>query len=195
MRIGVDIDGVLFPFDKVARHVLANQFPGRKVPQHPSKSWSALKGEVAPELWRWLWSPEGQHRVFRMINYRYGDAIEVVREVISETDHEVHFVTHRDPAITGTYTSRFLAEHFHGLRWAGLHMLGQRATTPKWKLARWDVFVDDKPETVHAFTSGTFTQVFAPRRPWNESELEDNLYLTVYDNPGVILDYIAAHDG
>jgi hypothetical protein len=190
VRIGIDIDGVLFPFDTVARHVLHQRFPRHNVPEQPSKSWSALKGEVAPELWRWLWSPRGQDAVFSQTKRRYPDAIQVVRKLLTSPDHEVHFVTHRDPAITGTYTSRFLAEHFDGLRWAGLHMLGQRSTVPKWKLARWDVFVDDKPETVHAFTSGTFTQVFAPRRPWNESELEDNLYLTVYDNPGVILDYV-----
>ena len=193
MRIGIDIDGVLFPFDKVARHVLAHQFPGRKVPQHPSKSWSALKGEVAPELWRWLWSPEGQHRVFRMIDYRYGDAIEVVREVISETDHEVHFVTHRDPAITGTYTSRFLAEHFHGLRWAGLHMLGQRATTPKETLADWDVFIDDKPETVLRFLELERTQVFAPRRTWNQAELDGVHGLVYYDDAHEIVEWVEEH--
>ena len=195
MRIGIDIDGVLFPFDTVARHVLARYFPGHKVPQQPSKSWSALKGEVAPELWRWLWSPRGQATVFSQSKRCYRDAVQVVRALLASSDHEVHFVTHRDPAITGIYTSRFLAEHFDGLRWAGLHMLGQQATMTKRHLARWDVFVDDKPETVFEFLMHTDTQVFAPRRPWNESELEDTLGFTIYDNPGVILDYIAAHDG
>lgn len=195
MRIGIDIDGVLFPFDTVARQVLARQFPGHRVPQQPSKAWSSLKGEVAPELWRWLWSPRGQVTVFSQSKRRYPDAAQVVRELLTNSDHEVHFVTHRDPAITGTYTSRFLAKHFDGLRWAGLHMLGQQATMTKRHLARWDVFVDDKPETVFEFLTHTDTEVFAPRRPWNESELEDTVGLTVYDNPGVILDYVKAHDG
>ena len=192
MRIGIDIDGVLFPFDTVARHVLHQWFPRHNVPEQPSTSWSALKDEVAPELWRWLWSPRGQATVFSQSKRCYHDAVQVVRELLTNSDHEVHFVTHRDPAITGTYTSRFLAEHFDGLRWAGLHMLGQRATIPKWKLARWEVFVDDKPETVFEFLTHTDTQVFAPRRPWNEWDLEDTVVLTVYDNPGVILDYVKA---
>lgn len=192
MRIGIDIDGVLFPFDDVARDVL-HRFGG--VSREPSNRWSALKDEVSGKAWRWLWTPGGQAIVFSQAKRCYPDAVQVVRELLTNTYHEVHFVTHRDPAITGTYTAQFLEYHFRGLRWAGLHMLGQQATMTKRHLARWDVFVDDKPETVFEFLAHTDTQVFAPRRPWNESELEDTMRLTVYDNPGVILDYIAAHDG
>jgi hypothetical protein len=42
-------------------------------------------------------------------------------------------------------------------------------------LARWDVFVDDKPDTVFDFLANTNAQVFAPVRPWNVNALEDGI--------------------
>jgi hypothetical protein len=42
-------------------------------------------------------------------------------------------------------------------------------------LQRWDVFIDDKPETVWDFLGHTDAQVFAPVRPWNVDELDGRL--------------------
>ena len=190
MRIGVDIDGVLFPWDAVARDVLDSRYGG--VSREPSRSWSALRDEVSKSAWHWLWSDEGQASVFGQVWRAYYNAVDAAARLML-LGHEVHFVTHRDPATTIHHTAAFLREHFWGLRWAGVHSI--RSTTHKGSLGPWDVFVDDKPSTVLDFVAGERTRVFAPRRPWNEAELEDNLYLTVYDNPGVILDYVKAHDG
>lgn len=190
MRIGVDIDGVLFPWDTVARRVLHARYGD--VSQEPSRTWSALKGEVSKSAWHWLWSTEGQQRVFGQIEHSYGDAVDAVRALL-DTGHQVHFVTHRDPATTIHHTAAFLREHFWGRRWAGVHSI--RSTTHKTDLGRWDVFVDDKPSTVLGFVERESTRVFAPRRPWNESELEDVPGLSLYDDPMDVVRWVEGVSG
>ena len=190
MRIGVDIDGVLFPFDDVARDVLRYRFGG--VSLEPSNSWSALKDEVSGKAWRWLWSPEGKHHVFGRITHAYTNAVKAVN-CLMQMGHEVHFVTHRDPATTLVYTAEFLEQWFGMYRWAGVHSI--RGTTAKADLAHWDVFVDDKPSIVLQMLEREQTQVFAPWRPWNAAELENTEGLVMYHDPAVIVDWVAERCG
>jgi hypothetical protein len=104
--------------------------------------------------------------------------------------HEVHFVTHRDPRRTLHHTAGFLGRHFGGLPWAGVHSIKSR--TPKRTLARWDVLVDDKPDTVFDVVRRETTMVFAPLRPWNADELagRESAHLHVYHDPGDIVDWV-----
>jgi hypothetical protein len=109
--------------------------------------------------------------------------------------HAVHFVTHRDPGNAGLHTAEYLARHFGGLRWEGLHVV--RSSVAKRTLARWDVFVDDKPETVWDFLGHTSAQVFAPARPWNLDELGDldiGPEFVRYTDPAAIVEWVEARD-
>ena len=83
--------------------------------------------------------------------------------------------------------------HFGGHPWAGVHVI--QNGTPKFSLLDWDVFVDDKPETVESMLNGTSAQVFAPRRPWNEEPLAcwaGVKGFTHYTYPSEILDWVEA---
>lgn len=182
MRIGVDIDGVLFPWDSVARAVL------RANPE-PSSHWYGLRDEVTEAEWTWLWNTdEGRHAVFGQVEHSHPDAVEAVRELLITPRCEVHFVTHRDPATTLHHTAAFLQRYFGGYRWAGVHSI--RNGTPKRRLARWDVFVDDKPEIVWDFAKRSpRVKLFAPRRAWN-TDLEGDRRVTHYDDATDILTWV-----
>ncbi len=183
MRIGVDIDGVLFPWDTVAREAIADRFG---INLGPSDRWYAIKETAGKPAWKWLWSREGQDHVFGQVSQCYPDAVEAVRALILG-GHKVHFVTHRDPARTLGHTAAFLEAHFQGTRWAGVHSARK---TPKRTLGPWDVFVDDKPDTVRDFVANTGARVFAPRRTWN-AELGVYVFptFTYYDDPWAIVDW------
>lgn len=188
MVIGVDIDGVLFPWEDAVASAIEDRF-GLQL--GVMDSWNAY-AERDPEAWAWLWTPEGSEAVLRQTWRTYPGAIEAVRAIM-EAGHAVHFVTHRDPCMTAHWTADYLRRHFHGLRWEGLHVT--RNTVAKRRLQTWDVFIDDKPETVWDFLDSTTTRVFTPVRPWNVEELEDAQHLggfVHYTDPDVIAHWVLA---
>ena len=192
MNIGVDIDGVLYPWDEVARDVLVERF-GIERPG-PSTCWSYLKDVLPGELWRWLWSAEGQEEAFSRTWVTYPGATDAINGVL-KLGHSVHFVTHRDPRRTAVWTARFLARHFYAHPWAGVHVV--QASVAKRRLLPWDVFVDDKPDTVFDFLANTGAMVFSPVRPWNVDELEGvaaggRTNLVHYTDPEAILEWVGA---
>lgn len=187
MRVGVDIDGVLFPWDDVARQALQSKFG---IHTRASTHWYDLRDTVDPKAWRWLWTREGQDYVFGTTGAVYMDAVIAV-DTLLHLGHEVHFVTHRDPRRTLHHTADFLGRHFQtGPRWAGVHSV--KNTTKKWNLGHWDVFIDDKPETALAMAEREAGMVFAPLRPWNRAELEgaDGPHLHVYTDPMDIVTWV-----
>lgn len=183
MKIGIDIDGVLYPWTDAANEAVIARFgvadPG------PHRYWGWLKEQLAPDQWAWLWTDDGSYAAFSRMGLTYPGVVEAFLPLLKR--HEVHFVTHRDPRRTAVLTSLFLQFHFHAHPWAGLHVV--QNGTPKHRLADWDAFVDDKPETVENMLRHTGARVFAPVRPWN-GELASNPYnggrLIHYDDPAEV---------
>lgn len=189
MIVGFDIDGVLFPWDDCARDGLVERF-GIERPA-PSTYWSYLKDVLEPEQWKWLWTHEGQDNVFGRVERVYPGAVDAINDIL-RLGHQVHFVTHRDPRRTSLHTAAFLTLHFGGHPWAGVHVV--QNSVQKRRLMRWDVFVDDKPETVLDIINHTPARVFAPHRPWNDEELSDIDGcggFTHYTDPQEIADWVA----
>lgn len=189
MIIGFDIDGVLFPWADVANEVVVKRFgigdPG------PHVEWQHLKNRLTRPQWSWLWSQEGSDAVFGQIGRAYPGAVDAVNALL-KAGHAVHFVTHRDPRRTSMTTALFLMVRFSRHPWAGVHII--QNSVKKRCLAHWDVFVDDKPETVYDFLDNTAAQVFAPARPWN-TELEDSVPLdgfVRYQDPHEIVAWVEA---
>lgn len=188
MRVGIDIDGVLYPWDEAARDALQWKFrierPG------PSLYWTWLKDNITRDQWDWLWTEEGQNEAFSQTYRAYPGAAAMVNAIL-KAGHEVHFVTHRDPRRTAIQTALFLSFHFHAHPWAGVHVVQNR--TKKHSLQGWDVFIDDKPETVREMLAWTNAQVFTPARPWNV-ELGGAAHprLIRYDDPSAVADWIEA---
>lgn len=189
MIIGIDIDGVLFPWEEAARDALVAEF-GIEKPA-PSTTWSYLKGVLEPGQWGWLWTREGQDATFGQVGRVYPGVTGAVNALL-RAGHHVHFVTHRDPRRTAVHTATFLALHFGRHPWGGVHIVHNDVA--KRRLARWDVFVDDKPETVWDFLANSNARVFAPVRPWN-TELEEDTtdQLTRYVHPDDIVRWVGRY--
>ncbi len=193
MLIGIDIDGVIFPWADVANEALVRRFgiadPG------PHTSWFHIKDTIAPEHWEWLWTKEGQEVVFSQSSPVYDGVVEAILALL-KAGHEVHFVTHRDPRRTAIHTARYLDRHFGKHPWGGLHIV--QNATEKADLLDWDVFVDDKPETVTSLLVSSDAHVFMPDRPWNQelvwkgvAEDEDDIVgFTRYTAPAQIVRWV-----
>jgi len=189
MLIGIDIDGVLFRFNEAANASLMDKFgipdPG------PWTSWNYLKDVITPEQWSWLWTPQGTDATFGQMEQVYPNAVRQFGRIL-KSGHDCHFVTHRDPARAGWATALFLERHFGKAGFEGVHVL--RASVKKHSLAPWDVFIDDKAETVMDLLIMTRAHVFAPVRPWNDELLAftQSRRFTFYDDPRQVADWVLA---
>lgn len=184
MLIGVDIDGVLYPWEEVVRDVVRERFD---IELPTMAYWDAYKDALGSERWAWLWTREGSDAMFGQVGRIYPGVADAITALLKSGRHDVHFVTHRDPRRTAVHTATFLALHFGRHPWGGVHVL--RNGMPKRRLARWDVFVDDKPETCWDFLANSNAKVFTPVRPWN-TELDEEPDVTRYVHPEAIVRWV-----
>lgn len=162
MLIGLDIDGCIYPWTLAANEAVAERYGLEGLTEHTH--WDYLKDRLDDEGWKWLWSPDAASEVFGRMDMIYEGAQEVIQALCDE--HEVHFVTHRNPARCGALTAIYLAHYFKGYK--GVHILDNSVS--KVGVLKFDVFIDDKHETICEFQGawdGVAPLILAPARPWN----------------------------
>lgn len=173
MRIVVDLDGVLYEFDKTARYML-REYLGLPDLDTEAQYWDDIKDRVPKSAWRWLWNEGVELGLFR-----YGHMVQGARrglETLSAQGHELVFATHR-PKQAVSDTVDWLSLYLKGVPYTGLHFMSngeKKSTIPG------DVLIDDKPENVvdwYYFGDGAGILF---DRPWNrelEAEFPDGLYI------------------
>lgn len=164
MRIGLDIDGVMYQWDKTTRYMLREVLPDspyKDLLHQDSLSWDWVQERVAPEHWNWLWTEGVRLGLFRY-GHLYSGTIQAVRELA--TLGEVVLITHR-PKQAVNDTLAWLT--YQNLPLAGVHLLTNQEN--KASVRPWcDVYLDDKPENITDLCEGTPAQlVCLMRRPWN----------------------------
>jgi hypothetical protein len=85
-RIGLDMDGVLYSWDRAVRRMISEEF-GLDVPE--STAWSFIKDFAGEKVWRWLWAHDGN--VDRMFGtgFAYPGAITGSQELYDLADEVV----------------------------------------------------------------------------------------------------------
>lgn len=165
MRIGLDIDGVMYQWERTARYMLRNVLPNspyKEVLQQESTDWNWIKEQVSKKDWDWLWEKGIKLGLFRH-GHLYPGTIEAVRELANIGD--VIAVTSR-PKRVAADTFAWIA--YQKLPIVGLHILSSKE--PKSTVRpMFDVFLDDKPENVYDLNDNTTCKAFLMRRSWNTS--------------------------
>ena len=159
MKIAIDLDGVIYHWDKTARYMLRTQ-RGCKGLNKPSPHWNYIEEQVSEDDWEWLWT-EG----VRLGLFRYGHlitgAIEGVR-ALATAGHTLVVVTHR-PVYAVKDTVDFLS--YIDLPFDGYHILSNGE--PK-STVRADVLIDDKPSNVIQWAS-QYRNALIFSQPWNQN--------------------------
>jgi uncharacterized HAD superfamily protein len=164
LRIGLDIDGVMYHWEKTARYMLREILPnspykGDPALERPSTGWNYIEHNVAPEHWKWLWSEGVKLGLFRY-GHMFKGTIEAVRHLAELGD--IIVITHR-PAAAVPDTLAWLA--YQQLPLAGVHILTHQE--PKSTVEACDFFLDDKPENCIDMND-TGAEVWLMDRPWNQ---------------------------
>lgn len=165
MRIGLDIDGVMYKWDKTARYMLREVLPDspyrsslQKDLHIESPTWDYIQDTVSKEHWDWLWTEGVRLGLFRY-GHLYPGTIQAVR-ALAEIG-EVVAITHR-PKQAVNDTLDWLS--FQRFPLSGVHLL----TNGESKASIYcDVYLDDKTGNVVDLFKNTCADVFLMRRPWN----------------------------
>lgn len=163
-RIGVDLDGVCYQWDKTARYMLREILPDSPYKYDPalkipSQSWDYIEQHVEKKHWRWLWDQGIALGLFRH-GHMFPGTIKAIRELAEFAD--VIAITSRHKS-TVPDTAAWVS--YHQLPLSGLHIVGGEPKSLVKPLC--DVYIDDKPENC-ADLLQTGAVVAMPDRPWNQ---------------------------
>ena len=160
LRVGFDLDGVLYDFANSLRRYVATL--GMTVPDTETQVWNFFKDE-------WGWTTEeflkhcndGADAGFVFCGPTRPNAVEAVKAV-KDLGHEVHIITDRQfgktPSVSEDNTRNWLLEH--GIKYDSLTFSADKTCVDT------DIFVEDKPENFDAlWMAGTPTWLV--NRPWN----------------------------
>jgi hypothetical protein len=169
VRIGLDIDGVIYEWDRTARYMLREVLPNSPYKYRPpgtiglhfeSSSWDFIQERVSKEHWNWLWTEGVRLGLFRY-GHLYTGSIQAIRELATIGD--VVLITHR-PKQAVTDTLAWLG--YLDLPLAGVHLLTNQEN--KGDVTPCDIYLDDKPENCEDLLRATDGTVCLMDRPWNQ---------------------------
>lgn len=164
LRFGIDVDGVLYQWDKTARYMLRTQFgyPKDGPLGEESTHWNSIQDHVDKKQWQWLWGSGVKQGLFRY-GHLYRGSIEALRSLNELGD--VVIVTHR-PRSAVQDTLDWLS--YLRLPFMEVHLLTNGE--PKSSIAC-DMYVDDKPANIEDFETNTKALPLLWRRGWNEDSI------------------------
>lgn len=171
-RVGLDIDGVLYEWDRTARYMLRNILPNSPYAKEgtlgkESLNWDYIMEEVAPEHWSWLWTEGVRLGLFRH-GHLYPGAIKAVR-MLADAGFEIIAITSR-PKQAVHDTMDWLS--YQRLPISGIHVLSGKGELKSSVTPHCVAYIDDKPENCRDLLENTAAPVVAmPVRAWNRTSL------------------------
>lgn len=160
LRFGIDVDGVLYQWDKTARYMLRTEFgyPKDGPLGQPGTYWNSMQDVVTKEHWSWLWNSGVKQGLFRY-GHLYKGSIEALRELNKLGD--IVIITHR-PRSAVQDTIDWLSYMKFPVNEVHMFTNGEAKSTVKC-----DLYLDDKPENFDDFVNNTNGLPLLWRRPWN----------------------------
>lgn len=174
MRIGLDVDGILYEWERTARYMLREVLPDSPYTKDgplgvPSTRWNYIKDNVSREHNKWLWDEGVKLGMFRH-GHLYPGTIEAVKRLARRG--QIVIITHR-PERAVPDTLAWLA--YHQLPLSEIHILSNQE--PKSQISNLDVFLDDKPENCTDMLK-TGAEVCIWDRPWNQQAVDGVIRLS-----------------
>lgn len=169
MRIGVDIDGVMYKWEEVARFMLFDVLPDSPYKRSGplglgNLHYNYIKECLKPEHWHWLWTEGVERGLFRH-GHMYPGTVEALNELAAMGDITI-ITTRPKNAIHDTLA--WLA--FHKFPITNMHMVPHGM--PKSSiLPHCDVYIDDHTENVIDLYYNTPGQVCIMDQLWNRTPI------------------------
>jgi hypothetical protein len=163
IRLGLDIDGVIYKWPETARYLLLTHWGLENVSFE-----GRIENHIPAEINAWLWS-EGvkDHGLFR-----YGSIYKGSREFLAKIEPFCdNVIITRRPFNAIPDTLDWLA--YQKLPTAEIHIVGPNKSKSE-VTPHCDVYLDDEIGNVNDFLENTKARVIMPDRPWNQ-DLPDKI--------------------
>ena len=178
-RIGLDLDGVAYDWDKTARYMMRQHYinTGRPVPVElniPAQSWDWINYAVEPDDWKWLWTEGIAEGLFR-----YGHIVKGAIEGVQELNElgEVTVITSRPKAAVHD-TLVWLSTMFDKAPISGLVIQTERDQKKSDVVPVPDVYIDDALHNARDILELTKSEVVLFNQPWNTNSILEHSRLT-----------------
>ncbi len=168
MRIGVDLDGVCYEFQRTYRYMLRQEFDINIPPVKDFwTEWNACDQYTTKAQRGWMWGKGVEQGLFR-----YGHMVTGARiglQALHDAGHKLVIVTTR-PANAVSDTLDWVSLYFKGIPLDGLHILSQGESKAS---VTGDLLIDDKPENVSEWAQVVPRQAILFDQPWNQDAFTD----------------------
>lgn len=167
--IAVDVDGVLYCWDRTARYMLREKYrrEGREVPEglyEPAQHWYGIKETVEKQDWNWLWEEGVDQGLFRHGDIMSG-AIFGMQGLAEFAD--LMIVTSR-PQQAVYDTMSWLTHHLRGhVPLVGIDILSHGQPKSGVHPAP-DILIDDGPHNLVDWVENTDAAFVLFDQPWNK---------------------------
>lgn len=155
MRLGLDVDGVLYQWSGCVRKILAREYG---IILEESKSWNYIQENTPEAVWKELWVKHIEEM------YTGGEFYPMVKSILGalrQDGHDVYLIT-ATPEAVRPFRLQHLAHHFPLV--CGINFVPIRSHDKT--MIQCDVYLDDKPEI--AVESSLKAKSFLQDRPWNQ---------------------------
>lgn len=185
MRVGVDLDGCVYHWERTARYLLRRRRRELGLPPDPaldvvSPYFDYVKDVVDRDAWRWLWKEGITEGLFRY-GHVYTGAPEAVRTIARA--HDVVIITAR-PASAAVDTMDWIQFQ----RWPVVDLRLLTHGEPKSSVPC-DVYIDDSAEVCEELCENADAFVIKMDRPWNKGA---RCHAST-DDWSVVLDHVFAY--
>lgn len=148
MRVALDVDEVLYSWQRTARYLLRNLYKGDVLGYDLSKDFEqwVIADQIGGEAYRWLFDEGVRLGLFRHGHVITGAMLGV--RALKAAGFDLVVVTHR-PENAVRDTQAWLDFHFGAedpYPWSGISILS--GGEPKTSV-NWDVIVDDSPDNIY----------------------------------------------
>lgn len=153
MRIGLDLDGVVYDWSAAARFLIEREF-GIRIDLSPKRytHWRYIENHLSPSQVIWLWTSGVSNGLF-LLGSPIEGSIEFIRRVAS-ADDEVVLITNR-PMVAREDTVRWLRSNLGDL-YNRLKLRFLLPGIPKSTVRpRCDIYLDDKPSNAADYALNT----------------------------------------
>ena len=196
MRLGIDIDNVLFDVDAAARDILLGNPPEeltlaqRTKLQSKSDNWDSIEEIVGPKNWSWLWDIADETEMFLRDYVDSNYAASRSAAALLAKKHDVWLITSR-PKHFAWQTFEWLGGLKPAIQARGVIHWGNKVKVAK--SLDLEVVVDDKAETLQKYVTygrggdlrGLY--VYGVRQPWNSILATSYYRFKWIDNLGELL--------
>ncbi len=158
MRIGLDVDGVLYQFSKTAQYMIARRegYETREELGWDDTTWDCHR---PPSDWHWVLSSPQAEKVFRH-GHLFRGAIEFVDDLAELGD--VIIITKRPRAAIQTTLDWLSFNRFPITEVCVLGSDRLKSAVPA------DVYIDDSLENIDELAKHTWSDIVLIDRPWNQ---------------------------